>query len=86
MVQPGVASKPKYLIDEAVKQERLPPTEREAEVLQLLADGYEQTQVADLLAISYSTVRTHVENLRNKWNVNTTIAVVACAFREKWIT
>lgn len=41
-------------------------TEREIEVLALLADGERATDIAEQLFISVSTVNGHLENIRNK--------------------
>jgi NarL family two-component system response regulator LiaR len=43
-----------------------PLTERELEVLQLVAQGKSNQQIADELVISEATVRTHVSNILNK--------------------
>lgn len=51
-------------------------TEREYEVLQLLAKGCNNAEIADQLFISISTVKTHVSNLFVKMDVkNRTHAV-----------
>ena len=54
---------------------------REQEVLLLLADGETTASVAGRLGVGESTVRTHVERMRSKLNVNTRAAVVAEGFR-----
>jgi DNA-binding CsgD family transcriptional regulator len=54
---------------------------REQEVLLLLADGETTASVAERLGVGESTVRTHVERMRSKLNVNTRAAVVAEGFR-----
>lgn len=45
-------------------------TEREYEVLQLLATGCNNAEIADQLFLSISTVKTHVSNLLVKMGVN----------------
>jgi DNA-binding NarL/FixJ family response regulator len=52
---------------------------REAEVLRLLAEGYTNSQISDLLSISQNTVKSHVNNIFNKLGVNdrTQAAVIA---------
>lgn len=57
------------------------PTPREIEVLRLLADGNNTTQIADALKLSNATVRTHVENLLQKFRVHTRTGLVALGFR-----
>ena len=44
-------------------------TKREKEVLQLITEGFTNTQIADKLFISVDTVDTHRKNLYNKLNV-----------------
>jgi two-component system response regulator NreC len=44
---------------------------REKEILQLLADGYSNKEIAEKLVISPSTVHTHRSNLLNKLGLNT---------------
>ena len=56
-------------------------TLREREVLQLLAEGETTSGAATLLGVSESTLRTHVEKMRNKLGVNTRAALVAEGFR-----
>jgi len=41
-------------------------TEREREVLQLVASGKTNKEIGDLLFISHKTVRTHCQNIYNK--------------------
>jgi DNA-binding CsgD family transcriptional regulator len=56
-------------------------TDREQDVLSLLAAGDETPAVAEKLEVSESTVRTHVENMRTKHGVKTRAALVALGFR-----
>lgn len=51
-------------------------TAREAEVLQLLADGNDPHQVARQLGLSTHTVRDHIRRLRQKLGVQTMLAAV----------
>jgi NarL family two-component system response regulator LiaR len=50
--------------------ERDPLTEREVEVLQLVAQGQSNRQISHQLAISEATVRTHVSNILAKLNLS----------------
>ncbi len=53
-------------------------TDRETEVLQLLARGYSNPQMADKLNLSRRTVQSHLRNIFNKLNVDSrTQAVIA---------
>lgn len=52
-------------------------TRREAEVLELLAQGLTNVEIANRLVISRATVRTHLENIFEKLGVHTRTAAVA---------
>ena len=56
-------------------------TEREDEVLRLLAAGLAPAQIASELSISPKTVATHVEHIYAKLGVHTRAQAVARAFR-----
>jgi two-component system, OmpR family, response regulator MprA len=58
-------------------------TKRELEVLQLLADGLRQDEIAERLFISPKTVGTHVGNILRKLGVRSQIQAVALAYREE---
>lgn len=51
-------------------------TKREKEVLNLIADGFTNSQIAQKLFISTSTVDTHRKNMLTKLNVNNTAALI----------
>ena len=57
-------------------------TGREVEVLQLVAQGQSNRQVADLLTISEATVRTHVSNILSKLNLCSRTQAALYALRE----
>jgi DNA-binding CsgD family transcriptional regulator len=52
-------------------------TQRESEVLGLVAHGYTNGEIAARLVISHATVRTHLENIFSKLGVHTRTAAVA---------
>ncbi len=54
---------------------------REREILRLLAKGETSSTTAELLGVSESTIRTHIERIRGKLCVNTRAAAVAEGFR-----
>ncbi len=58
-----------------------PLTMREHEVLKLLADGFDQRQIAERLVISRKTVSTHIERILTKLDVHSRAQAVAAAFR-----
>jgi DNA-binding NarL/FixJ family response regulator len=61
-------------------------TDREREVLQLLAEGRSNKEVAAMLDIGVSTVDTHRMNLMQKLNLHSTAEIVLYAVRKKLIT
>ncbi|MFH8250324.1 response regulator transcription factor [Microbacterium sp. B2969] len=56
-------------------------TERERQVLTLIAEGRSQKQVATVLGISVKTVGAHVQNLLSKLGVHSRVEAVALAVR-----
>jgi DNA-binding NarL/FixJ family response regulator len=56
-------------------------TERETEVLQLMAEGMSNRDIAARLFVTEATVKTHVNNVFGKLGVNDRAAAVAWAFR-----
>jgi DNA-binding CsgD family transcriptional regulator len=57
------------------------PTAREREILALLADGATDGQIAGMLALSPTTVQTHVRNAKAKLGATTRTQAVALAIR-----
>lgn len=55
-------------------------TRRELQVLELLAEGLATPAAAQRLGVGASTIRTHVENMRQKLHVKTRAALVAKGF------
>jgi LuxR family maltose regulon positive regulatory protein len=64
--------------DLAVNRQSLvePLSEREIEVLHLMAEGYKYQQIAERLVISINTVRHHNRNIFGKLNVNSRIEAI----------
>ncbi len=60
-------------------------TEREREILQLLAEGKSNKEVAATLDLSTYTVETHRTNLMHKLNLHNTAEIVLYAVRKKII-
>ena len=54
-------------------------SEREKEVLKLVASGYTSTEIGSRLAISGQTVNTHIKNIYRKLNVRTRAEAVSFA-------
>ena len=57
-------------------------TDREKEVLQLLAEGRSNKEVATLLDLGLSTVETHRANLMQKLGLHNTAEIVLYAVRK----
>jgi two-component system, NarL family, response regulator NreC len=60
-------------------------TDREREVLQLLAEGRSNKEVAALLDVGVSTIETHRANLMQKLNLHNTAEIVLYAVRKRII-
>ena len=68
---------------ETEKFDRL--TEREREVLQLIAEARSNREIAELLCVSVKTVETHKANLMKKLDIHTTVDIVKFAIRKGMI-
>jgi DNA-binding NarL/FixJ family response regulator len=56
-------------------------TDRETEVVQLMCEGLSNREIAGRLFVTEATVKTHVNNVFGKLEVNDRAAAVAWAFR-----
>jgi DNA-binding NarL/FixJ family response regulator len=85
-LSPRVASK---VTHRAVGQESeaagTPLTEREQEVLRLMAEGRENVEIAGALVISERTVKFHVGNIYTKLGATSRTAAVVEAIRRGWV-
>lgn len=61
-------------------------TQREREVLKLIAEGFKNKEVADYLCISLKTVEKHRANLMKKLNLHNTSALTVYAMEKGLIT
>ncbi len=67
--------------------ERLPSlSNREREILDLLAQGLTGEQVAERLVLSAETVKTHIRNAMGKLEAHTRVHAIAIALREGFIS
>ncbi|MEW6745892.1 MAG: response regulator transcription factor [Planctomycetota bacterium] len=57
-------------------------SEREREVLQLIAEGYQSKEIAERLHVSPKTVLAHRESLMKKLKLDSTVALARYALRE----
>lgn len=63
-----------------------PLTAREREVLQLMAEGKENAEIAETLVITERTVKFHVSNIYAKLGVTSRTAAVVKAIQQDWVT
>lgn len=63
-----------------------PLTEREHSVLQLLAQGLSNREIAAHLSISHRTVQSHLAQLFDKMHVNSRLDAVLTAVRRGWLS
>ena len=61
-------------------------TDREKEILQLLAEGRSNKEVANLLGLSVTTIETHRTNLMQKLDLHSTAEIVLYAVRKRIIS
>jgi len=63
-----------------------PLTPREREILQWVAAGLQNKQIAEALDLSLATVRNHIHNILEKLNVHSKLEAVSLAFRTGWVS
>ncbi len=83
LIQPIVASR---VLDKLAELSRKTPlaetlSEREVEVLRLMASGESNKDIADKLSITQSTVKTHITSIFQKLNVTTRTEAVTTALK-----
>jgi NarL family two-component system response regulator LiaR len=83
-MHPTIAHK---LMNELQRESQLPPTEdplteRELEVLKLVAQGLPNQEIAETLVLSERTVRTHVSNILGKLHLANRTQAALYALRE----
>jgi DNA-binding NarL/FixJ family response regulator len=61
-------------------------TEREMEVLGLMATGYRNERIADQLGITEQTVKNHTRSIFGKLGVHTRVEAVLYAISEGWVS
>lgn len=61
-------------------------TPRQREIMSLVAHGLGNREIAKLLAISVLTVRTHRQNLMEKFRLHNAAEITACAVRRGYYT
>lgn len=83
-LHPAVARK--MLQQKKKPSEEAPLTEREIEVLKLIAQGLDNHYISTQLSISLPTVRTHVTHILTKLNLENRTQAVLYALREGYAT
>jgi NarL family two-component system response regulator LiaR len=83
-LEPAIASKVLFELAHPPKAELTtdPLTERELEVLRLIAQGYSNRQIAEELVITEMTVRAHVSNVLGKLHLASRTQAALFALRE----
>jgi DNA-binding NarL/FixJ family response regulator len=61
-------------------------SEREMEIIKLVAEGHSNKEIADKLFLSTHTVTTHRKNIMNKLGINNTAGLVLFAVRENLVS
>lgn len=69
----------------AEEYEQLNLSDREMEIIKLIAEGYTNAQIAVVLYISNHTVNTHRKNIMKKIGVNNTAGIVMYAVKMKLV-
>jgi two-component system response regulator DegU len=73
-------------IGKSIDMVMAPLTRRETQILNYVAEGNTNKQIADILGISEQTIKSHVSAILRKLNANDRAHAVALAIRNGWIT
>ena len=73
------------LVEEESEEAKMLPTERELDVLTLIASGYTNRGIAKALNISERTVAFHVANVLEKLEVGSRTEAVVKAIQQGWL-
>ena len=61
-------------------------SDRELQIIQFIAEGYTNSQIAAIIYLSNHTVNTHRKNIMKKLGVNNTAGIVMYAVKEQMVT
>ena len=61
-------------------------SDRELQIVQFIAEGYTNSQIAAIIYLSNHTVNTHRKNIMKKLGVNNTAGIVMYAVKEQMVT
>jgi NarL family two-component system response regulator LiaR len=83
-LEPAIARKVLYELSHPPRQPATPDplTERELDILRLVAQGHSNREIADRLVIAEMTVRTHVSNILSKLHLASRTQAALYALRE----
>lgn len=85
-LSPRVAAKvTRRAMGKSLEAEGIPLTEREQQVLQLMAQGKENSKIASELVITERTVKFHASNIYSKLGATSRTAAVVEALRLRWV-
>jgi DNA-binding CsgD family transcriptional regulator len=62
-----------------------PLTQRETEIVRLMAEGHRYESVANQLGISEQTVRRHTANISKRIHTNSAVETVAWYYKRCWV-
>jgi len=82
-VTPPAPPKPKRHVSRRISLEE--PTERELSILQVLADGRSNQDIADALQIGAQTVKTHIGRMIARYKTGDRAGLAVMALRKGWI-
>ena len=69
----------------AAETDSPPLTQRETEIMELVAAGLQNKEIAEKLGLSLATVRNHVHNSLEKLDLHSKLEMVSLAFRKGWV-
>jgi DNA-binding NarL/FixJ family response regulator len=75
----------KYRGERASEKDRKELSQREREVVGLVASGYRNKEIANKLFISEQTVKTHLSNIFQKLELNDRLELALFAMRNGWV-
>lgn len=78
-----IINQPKEFILNQTGLKKLNLTNREYQILKLIVQGYSNSDIADTLFLSLSTIKTHVSNLYTKMNVKSRFQAITVAKKMK---
>jgi DNA-binding NarL/FixJ family response regulator len=81
-----VARNLQKLRDEAARKSSMPSfTRREKEVLDLICQGFNNEQIAEMMHVSSKTIEKHKSNLFQKTDTNNTVNLIIYAFKNELV-